>query len=220
MRLKSDLLTNILYKKNWNMSRNNSLEKSITVKQISPKSIVDLIVSSDMFPLFVHSLNGLDESNIYSSNVHGLNHLERVSLFAFFICLVEKKTLLDVQIILEIAQYHDIGRINERRDFMHGFRGAEKYRTLNRITDKSDLNVVMTVIAAHSISDEKFDSIYKYYYGTDQTQYNRVFHIYQIIKDADGLDRFRLGKKQLDIQMLRLDSSKRIVQFSYEINQL
>lgn len=202
MKLSSALLNHILYQPN------------------KHSAIVNATTSSALFPFFVASLNDLAEKDIYQSSVHGRAHLERVSLFAFCISLMEDLPLSDVALILEIAKYHDMGRTNDHRDPMHGFCSADKYSRLNRLASRGDLTVVTTVMAAHSISDTKFDLVFDYFFGKDRSQYDRVFKFYQIIKDADGLDRFRLGDHQLDVRMLRLDSSKKLVQFSYDINQI
>ena len=156
---------------------------------------------------------------MYASAVHGEDHILRVCILCFF--LSEKLGISDKEFIdlLEIAKYHDIGRINDKADKGHGLRGAILIEQMNLPYGKEKLKKYQAVIASHSLRDEDFEEEWKRW-GNKMKEINWGRNLLEILKDADALDRFRLRNQSLQLSFLHKDISLRAVQGAYEIYHL
>lgn len=128
--------------------------------------------------------------------------------FSYLIACNENVNKCDLNILLEIALYHDIGRINDGEDKKHGQRGAKKLLLQNI---ESDIDMLIpAVICAHSLVDEEADEVFKQY-NIRKSQYSRYLRLLSIVKDADALDRFRLRSNSLRPEHLRIEYSKELI---------
>lgn len=150
----------------------------------------------------------------HNNSILGREHAARVMLNCLLISNENDWVLPEEVTILAIASvFHDISRIDEGRNKGHGIQSAKimTHSALLDSLDESTKKVIAALIAAHDMSDEQgYDFIRNSEIGMDK---DRVIELYQILKDADVLDRVRLGgyRYEFDYNYLRLDGSKRLV---------
>ena len=66
-------------------------------------------------------LKNIKINKLYHSQIHGLFHSEKVTLFAFLIAKHLNLNPVDFQIIMDAAMYHDIKRQNDLEDKKKAF---------------------------------------------------------------------------------------------------
>lgn len=101
--------------------------------------------------------------------------------------------------------YHDIGRTTDFEDESHGIRGYEIYQKQNE-----DNDVIRFLVSFHCKEDTEAKEYYDLNFGLDPDK-NIIWILFQILKDADALDRWRFGYRSadsLDVKMLRLKESR------------
>jgi hypothetical protein len=210
------LLTHDYLKKNTNICEkiNERLEKILTEKDIN---------------IIVDKIDGIQKRYLYKTNFHGYFHSQKVLLFAYLIAKSEKCTDEEMQILMDAAIYHDIGRQNEVEDEMHGYYSACMIEKLkNKILkteiyrDKLNIEYLKSICDAHSVSDEKQEKIYKNYkYENENFNKERFTKLASILKDADALDRTRFKKTSnavLQEKYLRYPYSRTLIKLAEEIN--
>ncbi|MBK8820456.1 MAG: HD domain-containing protein [Saprospiraceae bacterium] len=145
--------------------------------------------------------------SLYNIGIHGIEHAYRVLLLVREIAAQEKLSSKLMKQLEFCAIFHDIGRINDEIDDLHGkraiqlliknsFWGLEKY----------DNQLVRFIIENHCI----YDSLSRMTVG-NYNLHNTEESIYllSIFKDADNLDRFRIG--DFDSKYLRNKSSYSLI---------
>jgi len=147
----------------------------------------------------------IDKLN-YKEGIHGRKHVYRVLLNALilsYLCGINEK---DTRVIATAAAWHDCARVHDGTDYLHGLHGAEKYKEK---TPKHNPDTYF-LIKNHSVNDndalKELNEIYK-----KPKEKKRMQLLFNIIKDADGLDRIRLGRGELDVNYLRLEYSRKMV---------
>lgn len=140
--------------------------------------------------------------------IHGLGHTKRVLLLNLILAFQLKLEDKDIHILSMAALYHDIGRTNDGVDPRHGlesYRKAEK-AGLIRCDTTEDTEVMRFIIENHCLRDDTARRMLGNY-NTGNTR--DTLKLFNIFKDADGLDRVRL--RDLDINQLRTDQAKSLV---------
>lgn len=194
----------------------------------SPDSVFpklnDYLTEMDLSEL-VSILDNVNENALYRSYFHGLHHSQKVCLFAYLIAKKLNVNEIDMQILMDAALYHDIGRMNEVEDSFHGYCAARKIDTVVKnpiYEDESNLVYLKAICDAHSLDDNKIPKIFQNYkYEYADLDYQRFNMLCTILKDADALDRARFKKTcnaALKEKFLRLDYSKSLVEFANLIN--
>lgn len=184
------------------------------VKSIHARDFVKEIRESSRFNLFSKYLTEVKEEYIYKSDCHGLNHNERVALFAFFLVDDMYLSNQEVRIALYGAFYHDIGRKDDLTDDDHGRRSAEMLDDLNLNLNPEELKLLKAVVTCHSLDDKYFYDVAKEYGVQNMEKCERQF---KILKDADALDRVRLENPLVIPSMLRFDKSRELILASYQL---
>lgn len=168
---------------------------------------------------YFHNFNG----------IHGNTHCSRVLLHS--LSMARELQLPDAERhVLALAScLHDIGRIDDEEDETHGKRSTECI--IDHGIDMFGINCVNTednyeleyleedaedalyfLIENHCISDEKAkNELEQSTWSEEKKAY--VWRLFEIFKDADGLDRVRLG--DLDSNYLRTEVGKRRVFMAY-----
>jgi len=152
-----------------------------------------------------------------SGSIHGLGHTRRVILHAQAIARAEGFAPWEQDAVTWAALWHDIGRTNDGLDYYHGAKSAGKVLAL-KLHEGLEPRVYETALHAvvhHSGSERHGEvaarrvEIFEHEGGA----YRRrtvdpvaVLRVFRALKDADALDRVRLG--DLDEHFLRLDSSR------------
>ena len=181
--------------------------------QLSYSDIINIIQSSNLSKYYCNHIKQINEKLIVDSDVHGVSHIVRASIYVLILSVLENMSLEDFKLALDSIIYHDIGRVNDIDDEMHGYNATKKLGFLENNYNIEDFNTIKFVIESHSLDDNKDYEILKKY---DIIKENRALRILKIIKDADALDRVR-EYPYLNIKYLRTDSSKRLVSFSCEL---
>lgn len=163
----------------------------------------------------MHTCKTLNRSVIYESELHGVDHIERVILLGALIAWKISLSDADTQLLMAACSYHDIGRIDDSVDDEHGRRSAEMLRDLSILppslfTD-DELQILYAIITVHSMSDTlKVDVAEKYHIPT--WQMDRYLELMACLKDADNLDRVRVD--DLDVSHLRHQISVDLAPFA------
>ncbi len=183
--------------------------------------------------ILIKQLNNMKEDFLYKSKFHGLYHSEKVLLFSYLLGKNQGLNDEQMQIIMDAAVYHDIGRIADNEDEQHGLVSSnrlikEKNNILSNPIYKDDANFsyLRLICDAHSRHD-KYDKLTFENYVYDNEVTNINFETFKklsdILKDADALDRTRfmnVTSAVLDEKYLRHDYSKKLIPFAKYINEL
>jgi HD superfamily phosphodiesterase len=163
------------------------------------------------YKIFRQVLDSLDKGLFYPSELHGITHTERVSFLGLLLSDRLKMSEADTKLFLTACAYHDIGRQNDGTDDLHGARSAGEVAKYTDFTEE-ELQILKAVIEAHSLSDGKMLETIKKYSVRDE---ERAMFIAKALKDADGLDRVRLG--DLDPHYLRFKESLELIDLAEEL---
>ena len=187
------------------------------IKEIHVGKLIDIIKNSGKFNLFKENIDfGNNRKWLYPSDMHGAAHNERVAMFAFSMGVLSGLSDEEQKIIIEAAKYHDIGRRNDEDDDEHGRRSAEK---LDKYNIEEDLmgesrNILKAICIGHSIDDKDFGNIMKELEIKDKNKCQKLF---EILKDADALDRARFSGPCIDTNYLRTKYSEMMIPAAYEL---
>lgn len=147
--------------------------------------------------------------------VHGLLHILRVLLLSliYFYNSGDPLTVADKQVLIYFSLLHDLGRTSEDRDDNHGDASVELAHSKGillrgiRLTSK-EYRMAELIIRFHCRDDQAgFDAI-QVEPGFTRKDKERAWHLYQICKDMDGLDRVRFNG--LDYRMLRTEFGRKL----------
>lgn len=130
-------------------------------------------------------------------SIHGIMHETRVLIWQELLAriLMKDGVVLDQEALRWAAATHDTQRIDDGIDFPHGQRAAVwVHQQLNQTILATSLETVVYLCAWHVPPDTN---------APEMTPTLATF------KDADGLDRVRLG--DLDPRMLRWERSKQLL---------
>lgn len=166
------------------------------------------------FPQVLEAIETLKVEALYCSPVHGSGHINRVLLLSALIAWREDLEESLLQQYLLVASYHDVGRISDGLDLDHGSRSALQLEALTGIGGERLLEM-QGAVAAHSQADGKMTEMVQGFAPKDQA---RALELAGLLKDADNLDRVRLG--DLNRNYLRHESAKELVGFAHRLFQL
>lgn len=136
---------------------------------------------------------------------HGVMHTYRVMVLAAELASKLNISQSDFKTLMCACCYHDIGRIHDFSDSAHGQRSAQRCVRENlfedfNLTSEAQATAIK-LMTYHAQSDSMFIA------SNEQEQI-----LYNIIKDADALDRLRFY--DLDVKYLRLKDSYDLVGFA------
>ena len=107
------------------------------------------------------------------------------------------------------AVFHDSRRQDDWLDVGHGQRAADYYREFCKTNGLPFQQRCYDIMAYHDQPDQM---------GIDAIQSNTPQKmsvlLYQIFKDADALDRFRLGPGGFDSKYLRTNEARKLVEYA------
>lgn len=175
--------------------------------------LMDRLARWEGWPLFLEKLHGLDYHALYESPIHGPGHIERTMLHGACCALEEPLSLEDTALLLECCAYHDVGRVNDALDHLHGHRSAQQLARLTHRTG-DELTMMMAAVDAHSRPESQLIPTLEGYGPRD---WDRALTLAQLLKDADGLDRVRIW--DLDVSHLRRAASRQREDFAERLFQ-
>jgi len=161
-----------------------------------------------LYPLLAKALESLKVDALYKSPVHGSGHINRVLLMSGLIAWQEDLAESLLRQYFAACSYHDVGRYFDGLDLEHGARSAEQIANLTGYEGEALLEL-KAAVAAHSQPDHRMEEILARYAPSDLERTRRLACL---LKDADNLDRVRLG--DLKPEFLRSKSAKGLASFS------
>lgn len=165
------------------------------------------------YPMLLQTLEQLDHSVLFVSKMHGLGHIERTILQGGFCAMEEGLDRSDTALLLLACSYHDVGRQDDWVDDLHGWRSAQRIGAITGRTGE-DLKLLQGAVDAHSRKEAVLRETVAGYRPADL---DRAVRLAQLLKDADGLDRVRLG--DLDPSYLRRETSRSRAGLAFEVYQ-
>ena len=151
--------------------------------------------------------------SLLSSNIHTRMHEKHVLLFSLL--MAEDAALSDEEksVLGAAAVFHDTRRQNDYYDVGHGRRAAQYYK---QFCEQNGL-----------VADDRVDFLLSYHDQPDalglarlrENDFSGLKSLYDIFKDADGVDRVRLGPNALDCDRLRTKKSLTLVPLAKRLNQ-
>lgn len=142
-----------------------------------------------------------DDDFIFTSDIHGISHVFNV-MYDVLLIGNELDDIKNTKIAFCAAYIHDLSRRNDGFCEIHGAlsvkENCKKYKDvfLNTGLTEDDLSSIKTASTQHSLIKE-LDTNHKHYKATS------------ILKDADALDRIRLGG--LDPKYLRFKETHGLI---------
>ena len=151
--------------------------------------------------------------SLASSNIHTRLHEEHVLLFSLL--MAEDAALSDEEreVLGAAAVFHDTRRRNDRYDVGHGRRAAQYYKQFCEQNGLLAGYRVDFLLSYHDQPDELGLEFLK------EKDFSGLKSLYDIFKDADGVDRVRLGPNALDCDRLRTRMSLTLIRLAKQLNQ-
>jgi len=143
------------------------------------------------------------------SSLHGLNHTYRVMCLILYIGQGAGLNR-DIKLAFCAAFIHDLARKHDKYCDQHGFWATQnklldfKHFFLDMGLTESEINMIGIAVKNHSELAEL------------QTE-NKAYKITALLKDADALDRVRLGDENLNTDFLRFPESVKLIPFAKKL---
>lgn len=146
--------------------------------------------------------------------IHGIGHTLRVWIHAQEIAEALGLAAWQSEALHFAALWHDIGRTNDGADYYHGAKSAGKVQGLGLHTgvEPQSRDAALYAITHHCGSEEHGERAAMWLPDREG-----ALAVFRVLKDADGLDRVRLGADELDVSQLRFDVSRQRVERAREL---
>lgn len=170
-------------------------------------------MDSSYLPMLLSAYEELEVSALFRSRTHGQGHIERTMLLGALLAQGEQLPPELTELLLLCCAYHDVGRVSDWLDRKHGERSAEKIAK-GSLKEKfsgfspEDINLALAAICAHSLSDRDMGLVFERCSVPAELE-ERCTLLSCRLKDADNLDRVRLG--DLNPKYLRCPTAKALV---------
>ena len=156
--------------------------------------------------------------NMPDSELHAAAHCERVLLYAL---LAGNEIYADdagaLEILAHAAIFHDTCRQDEYLDTGHGARAAVYYsKFCDTFKDIEFHNESAYLMRYHDLDDNDGRKAIACAFPVCS---DKVAQFYSIFKDADALDRWRLGRYGLDTRYLRTDAARSLTGYARNITE-
>ncbi len=159
---------------------------------------------------------------LHRSRLHGVSHTQRVHIHVQRLLGELDWDEADAGLVLRAALWHDIGRIDDGWEPPHGERSAARADELGltALLAPADAAIVRFAVHRHSLPDAGAAAMAEQL-AADQDEARRLvdperaLRILRLLKDADGLDRVRLGFGECaDPRQLRHPETVRLIPFA------
>lgn len=149
------------------------------------------------------------------STIHTKLHCTRVLLLALTIGYHIGVNGDDLDALAMAAVFHDSRRKDDKLGTGHGKRAADYYVAYCQEYNLPYDSRTYFIMAFHDQDDKK---------GITDIEKNEVtlpkgILLYQIFKDSDGLDRFRLGQEACNVNMFRMLAAQNLITFAKDLLQ-
>lgn len=146
--------------------------------------------------------------------IHGIGHTLRVWIHAQEIAEALGLAEWQREALHYAALWHDLGRTDDGVDYYHGAKSAGKVQGLGLHTEvePQTRDVALYAITHHCGSEEHGERAAMWLPDREG-----ALAVFRVLKDADGLDRVRLGADELDVRQLRFEVSPQRVERAWEL---
>lgn len=151
--------------------------------------------------------------NREDSLLHARPHCRRVLFLALKLSEKMGLTEREKDILCLAAVFHDSRREDEGLDKGHGLRAAEYYGHYCTVNNLPFVPEVHLICAYHDQDDS--EGIADITHLMENAE--GCIRLYRVFKDADALDRFRLGPNGLDVRFLRNAQALELVETAKEM---
>lgn len=181
---------------------------------VTPENIINKQpdIVQNMFRYWTEYMEKNISFGLYDSDIHTTSHCERVLLYALIMGqIIFKDNEKYLETLAHASVFHDTRRLDDYLDKGHGARAAKYYQEFcknGEITFHKDAHNIM---AFHDQDDEIGIN-----YISDSYEFNREdsIKLYKTFKDADALDRYRLGPWGLNKDFLRNKEAVNLMDFA------
>lgn len=160
-----------------------------------------MILIADLLEKYLDRVSSLPKR----MGAHDIGHTKRVLTLASMISETEELSEIEQKNLFDAALYHDSGRTDDSANENHG-----KASYFQFFLDNGADATVEFLIIYHCIHDE----LAKIYWDAHDFSLpkERIWLLYEILKDADALDRVRFGKNGLNEKFLRRPQSHELIE--------
>lgn len=148
-----------------------------------------------------------------NSEWHTKAHSARVLLLALLIGHQKGLTEKEMDALGMATVFHDSRRLDDGVDKGHGSRAAAYYKEYCYVHDLSYDAQTYYITYYH----DQDDSLGLSEIAKSSDLSGQAVLLYQIFKDADALDRYRLGPDALDVNFLRTEEAHGLVDFAKDL---
>jgi HD superfamily phosphodiesterase len=158
----------------------------------------------------------------FFSSLHGVTHTQRVHIHAQRLLEQLRWNEADRRLVLCAALCHDIGRFGDGVEPGHGATSVERADEMDRLAGlvTEDAAVVRFAIVRHSLPDSGASRLATELAAGDDparrlAEPERALRVLWLLKDADALDRVRLGfGERADPRQLRHKATVQLIPFA------
>lgn len=147
-------------------------------------------------------------------DIHAQGHCARVLLHALRIGAARGLDERRMTALAHAAIFHDTRRRDNYLDVGHGGRAARYYRSFCEGSDIDFLPEAYEAMKFHDRDDDLGNRLIRQKGGTVGEAWLEVYHVF---KDADALDRLRLGTWCLDERFLRTPEARQMIDFAQRL---
>lgn len=164
--------------------------------------------------------NGFMEEHVVfnrpESEIHAMGHCERVLLYAL---IMGNEIAGDdndaLEALAHAAVFHDTRRLDDYLDTGHGARAAVYYEEFcSARPDMVFHPETVFMMRYHDLDDRLGRQAIREHFAEAPA---RALLLYDIFKDADALDRWRLGHNGLDARYLRTEAARALVDYARDM---
>ncbi len=157
--------------------------------------------------------------NMADSLIHARPHCERVLLHALSIgAQLIPDDARALTALAHAAVFHDTRRLDDYLDTGHGARAALYYKQFCSVNPDIECRPeAVYAMRYHDLADGIGIEAIQRDFGAEA---DRAITIYRIFKDADALDRWRLGHRGLDPRYLRTDVARSMTDFARKLVEI
>jgi hypothetical protein len=144
----------------------------------------------------------------FVSILHTKSHCARVLLYCLKIARMAGLNDDETTVLCKASIFHDSRRHDDTRDVGHGARAAENFRRFSKKGLIPFDERVYLIMAYHDRDDELGKEKFR------EKGLAAAIPLYDIFKDADAIDRWRISPTALDVRYLRTDWGRSLVEYA------
>lgn len=142
---------------------------------------------------YAQALNAMLEElkvrRLFRGDVHGVGHVLRVLVLGALLAQRAQLAPDWTRLLMLACAYHDVGRIDDSYDVEHGARAVPHLEGITGLAGEP-LQCMKAAVEGHSRPDRQMNDVLAKYGVLKNPNAGAMA---KLLKDADGLDRVRLG---------------------------